>query len=241
MKTVKRAAREADLPYPYRVFFGVGDSSRDVRELQRYVRELEGTGAHSIVVIPLQISANSSMSRQWKYLLGVDVQPGYISNPLFPVQKHATIRYMEPLNDSAVVVEILLDRAQEMSEQPSRESVVIVTHGTKDESDNKVWIQILQSLCNRIKERGGFKTVEGFTLRDDAPVSIRNRAMQSLRDRIRSIESSGARAIVVGLTLIPTGMEHRLGLELRGLSYAFNTKSLLPDSRISEWIRSQVP
>ena len=37
------------------------------------------------------------------------------------------------------------------------------------------------------------------------------------------------------------GIEHKIGLELRGLNYAFNTKTLLPDSRLSEWIRSEVP
>jgi hypothetical protein len=69
----------------------------------------------------------------------------------------------------------------------------------------------------------------------------RNQAIQVLRKRIEGIEALNGRTLVVSLLLTDSGMENKLGLELRGLSYAFNTKALLPDSRISEWIRSQVP
>ena len=58
---------------------------------------------------------------------------------------------------------------------------------------------------------------------------------------MKAADQAGLRTIVVTLLLAPGGIEHKIGLELRGLNYAFNTKTLLPDSRISEWIRSQVP
>ena len=241
IKIVKAAVKQADLPYPTRLFFGDCDTAREVHELQEDVQDLESDGAHSIVVIPLLISPYSSIARQWKYLLGVDFQPGFISNPSFPLERHSNIHFMETLNDSAVVVEILLDRAQELSEQPSKESVIVVSIGAADGSDNNHWIEILKALCQRVKERGGFKSVEGFTLRDDAPSAARLESMQALRDRISAIDDSSSRALVIPLVLYSSGLENRLGLELRGLTYAFNTKTLLPDNRIAEWIRSQVP
>src|SRR5882724_1413627 len=240
-KTVKRAVRNADLPYPYRIFFGMGDNSEEQRQLQDCITDLENGGAHTIYVVPLLVSSYSEVARQWKYLLGVDVQPGFVANPLFPVQKRASIHFFDPLDDSAVVVEILLDRAHEISSNPSKESVIIVAHGPNDNSDNLRWIQILQSISTRIKERGGYKSVEGVTLRDDAPAAVRQQAVEFLRQRVRAADQSGSRALVVTLLLAPGGIEHKIGLELRGLNYAFNTKTLLPDSRISEWIRSQVP
>lgn len=240
-KTVKKAVRNADLPYPYRIFFGMGDNSEEQRQLQEDITELENDGAHTIYVVPLLVSSYSEVARQWKYLLGVDVQPGFTSNPLFPVQKHADIHFFDPLNDSAVVVEILLDRAHEISSNPSKENVIIVAHGPNDNSDNLRWIEILKSLSARIKERGGYRNVEGVTLRDDAPAATRQQAVEFLRQRVRAAEQEGNRALVVTLLLAPGGIEHKIGLELRGLNYAFNTKALLPDSRLSEWIRSQVP
>jgi sirohydrochlorin cobaltochelatase len=240
-KTVKEAVRNAELPVPYRVFFGMGANVKELKELQSNVHWLEGKGAHTIVVVPLLVSGYSEVYRQWKYLLGVDVQPGFINVPLFPVKRQSGVRFMEPLNDSALVVEILLDRAQEISEQPSKEVVLIVSHGPNNDTDNKRWIQTLQSISVRLKERGGFNTVEGFTLRDDAPSAVRTRAVQALRDRVQEIDKSDQKALVVPLLLAPGGVEHKLALELRGLPYGLNTKTLLPDSRISEWIRSQVP
>jgi sirohydrochlorin cobaltochelatase len=241
IKMVKAAVKQADLPYPTQLFFGDCDTAREVHELQGDVEALESDGAHSIIAIPLMVSSFSPVARQWKYLLGVDFQPGFISNPSFPLEKHSNIHFMEPLNDSAVMVEILLDRAQEISEQPSKESVVIVSNGAADESDNARWIAILKSLCQRIKERGGFKTVEGFTLRDEATSAVRTQSLATLRNRISGIDEASNRPLVIPLVLFSTGLENRLGLELRGLTYAFNTKTLLPDNRIAEWIRSQVP
>jgi sirohydrochlorin cobaltochelatase len=240
-KQIKRAVKQAEMPCPYRLFFGTADNAADVREIQDDIQELEGKGAHEIVVVPLALSSYAPIARQWKYVLGMDMQPGFSNNPLFPVEKHSTVRFMEPLNDSAVVVEIMLDRAQEMSKQPAKEAIVIVAHGPSDDSDNQKWIQILHSMCGRIKERGGFQSVEGFTLRDDAASATRQRAVEALRARIQAINQSGSQAIVLQLLLAPGGIEHKVSLELRGLEYNFNTKTLLPDSRISEWIRSQVP
>jgi sirohydrochlorin ferrochelatase len=240
-KSVKRAVKGAELPYPSKIFFGMGDTLPQRNELQDDIRSLESDGAHTIIVVPLLVSSFSEVARQWKYLLGMGVQAGFINTPLFPVEKHATIQFGEPLNDSAVVVEILLDRAHEISSNPAKESIIIVAHGPNDDADNQKWGQILQNLSSRVRERGGYASVEGFTLRDDAPASVRRQAVETLRSRVEAIGNEGRRALVVSLLLAPGGIENKIGLELRGLNYAFNTKTLLPDSRISEWIRSQVP
>jgi sirohydrochlorin ferrochelatase len=240
-KSVKKAVKAAQLSCPSRLFIGMGDTPEQQRELQEMVSDLEEGGAHTIYVIPLLVSSYSEVARQWKYLLGAGVQPGFMNNPLFPVQKRSTIHFSEPLNDSTVVVEILLDRAHEISAAPDKETVIIVSYGANDDADNTRWSQILQNIADRLKERGGFKAVEGVALRDDAPPAIRQKAVESLRERVKAADLAGTRALVVTLLLAPGGIEHKIGLELGGLNYAFNTKAILPDARISEWIRSQVP
>ena len=119
--------------------------------------------------------------------------------------------------------------------------MIIVAHGPNDDADNVKWNEILKNVAVRLKERGGYKSVEGVTLRDDAPPAARDQAVQNLRARVKAADQAGSRVLVVTMLLAPGGIEHKIGLELRGLNYAFNTKTLLPDSRISEWIRSQVP
>jgi len=164
-----------------------------------------------------------------------------MNNPLFPIQKHSSIHFADPMNDSAVVVEILLDRAQEISSTPAKETVIIVAQGPRDDSDNDKWNQILQNVAKRLKERGGYKNAEGLTLREDAFPVTRQAAIEHLRERVKAADQPGTRTLVVPLLLSPGGIEHKIALELRGLNYTYNAKTLLPDSRISEWIRSQVP
>jgi len=89
-----------------------------------------------------------------------------------------------------------------------------VAHGPNDNSDNLRWIQILQSISTRLKERGGYKSVEGVTLRDDAPAAVRQQAVEFLRQRVRAADQAGSRALVVTLLLAPGGIEHKIGLEL---------------------------
>ena len=240
-KIVARTVKGANLPYPVRVFFGPGDSAVQQGILQDTVRDLEDNGAHTLVVIPLIVSPYAQAYRQWKYLLGLDVQAGYNSTPLFPIEKHAAIRFSEPLNDSAVVVEILLDRIQEISRRPQDESVVVVTEGARDNGDNAKWMEILQRACTRIKDRGNYHAVIPATLRDDAPSDDRQQSLLALRHSVESIQQSGQRALVVPLMLSEGGIEHKISLELRGLAYTYNNKPLLPDARMSEWIRSQLP
>lgn len=241
IKLVRKSVRSSELPCPYQVFFGNGDTTTQLSELRTYVRDLEDEGATTIIAVPLITSPYSRAYKQWRYLMGADMKPGYSNATFFPVKPRAGVRFSDPLNDSAVVVEILLDRAQEVSAERSEESVVIITQGPPDEADNTGYGQILRSLSTRVQQRGGFKSVEGFTLRDEANSATKQRAMQLLRERVQKLSADGTRVILLHNFLTAGGLEHRLELELRGLAYVLNTKPIFPDSRISEWIRSQVP
>jgi hypothetical protein len=240
-KLVRKIMQSAELPCPYETFFGNGDTADELSDLKDYVTRLEDRGATTIVVVPLLTSPYSRTYKQWRYLLGVGMEPGYRQATFFPVKPHANIQFVDPLNDSAAVVEILLDRAQEISTNPQEESVIVVAKGPADRDDNAGYARILRSVAIRLQERGNFKSVESFAMRDEAPAAVKEYAMQDLRSRIDSMNRNGLRVLLVPLLLNAEGLEHRLGLELRGLSYAFNTKPLFPDSRISEWIRSQIP
>jgi len=239
-KMLARAVREAEMPYPTHIFFGAGDTAAQQSTLQGMVQDLEDAGANTIIVVPIAISPYSQSFRQWKYLLGVDVQPGFNNIPLFPVRKNSTIRFAEPFNDSALVVEILLDRISEISRKPEEECVIVATSGPRDDVDNTQWESVLKNLSARLKERGRFRTVEAATLRDEAPSEKRQEALRRFRQKVEKAQQTG-RAIVVPLVLFSSGIEHKISLELRGISYTYNNKALLPDSRISEWIRSQLP
>jgi sirohydrochlorin cobaltochelatase len=238
-KAVRDMVRNADLPYPTRIFFGMAHSREEADLLQKNVNYLEGKGVHTIIVIPLLVSSYSEIHRQWRYMMGVNIQPGF-NTGLFPVKKQATIEFTDPLNDDPIVGLILLDRARELSQNPSSESVILVAHGPNDESDNARWLAAMSKLAATVKERGHFRAAEGLTLRDDAPEEIRAQAVETLRGRVERGSKMG-KVIVIPLLMAPGGVENKIGVALKGLDYALNAKTLMPDHRLSQWVRSKVP
>src|SRR6185437_14638772 len=62
MKVVRKAVLHAELPYPYRIFLGTGDTADERQELQNDVSDLEAKGAHTIIVIPLLVSSFSEIA-----------------------------------------------------------------------------------------------------------------------------------------------------------------------------------
>jgi sirohydrochlorin cobaltochelatase len=239
-KTVRDMVKQAQLPYPTRIFFGMAHTRDEVEQLQEAVTLLEDKGAKTIIVIPILVSSYSEVFRQWRYLLGIDVQPGF-NTAFFPIRKHAEIQFAEPFNDDPLVSLILLDRAREISQNPAQETVFLIAHGPNDESDNLKWLSMMRKHCIAIKERGGFKMVDGLTMRDDAPTEVRSAAIDLMRTRIENVSKEGGRALVIPLLVAQGGIENKIGIALKGLDYTLNGKTLLPDNRIPQWIRSKVP
>ena len=81
----------------------------------------------------------------------------------------------------------------------------------------------------------------GMTLRDDAPSAVRTQAVDDLRAKVENIDKAGGRVLVVPLLIAPGGIENKIGIALKGLDYTLNAKMLLPDHRISQWLRSKAP
>src|SRR5258708_13658742 len=239
-KTVTEVVKQADIPYPTRVFFGMAHTKEEVDQLQNDVTAFQNKGVHSIVVVPLLVSSYSEVYRQWRYLLGGDVNPGF-NTGFFPIEKRVEVQFMDPLNDDPIVALIVLDRAREISQNPEQENVILVAHGPNDNSDNAKWLTMLWRISTTVRDRGHFRSVEGMTLRDDAPEEIRSQAVDAIRSRVGTISNERGKALVITLLIAPGGIENKIGVALKGLMYSLNAKVLLPDHRISQWIRSKCP
>jgi len=240
-RMVKKTGKQAELPYPTRVFFGYGRSVSEVRKLRKHIRWFEAKGINSVLVIPLITSPHSRAVRQWRYLLDEDVRPGYIQTPFFPIHHRLDLQFAGTLNDDNIVADILFESAQAISTHPELETLFIVARGSPSDLDNSKWNAILKRLAQRVADRGSFERVVGLTVRDHTPPRHQENPEPTLREWVESIEKSGGRVLIVPLILSPGGVEHRILVELRGLTYTFNSKTLLPDYRISQWIRSKLP
>lgn len=186
-------------------------------------------GGHSMGHAPAS-HANHSMPAQ--------------QNQLEQLKTKSKIVFTRPLDDHPLVAEIIHSRIKELSKQPSNEMVIIVGHGPNPEEDNKKWIADMESISDQVramqKKSGAVsKMILTLTVRDDADAEIYNQAKENLRNLVKQGSKQGT-VIVVPLFLSSGGAEQKVVTRLEGLTYTWNGKTLLPDSRIAKFIAQSV-
>ncbi len=162
---------------------------------------------------------------------------------LNPLEINAKILLTEPLNDNPVLVSIILDRVQQLSTTPKNETVILVAHGPNDKDDNIKWLAELHKISNQIKSAYGvnsFRDVTYLTLRDDAPEEVYNAAKQHFRSVVETANKNGGQAIIVPVLLSKGGIEKRLKQRLDGLDYVWDGNTILPDERITKFMRISI-
>ena len=269
-QNVVQAAEPLEDDYPVEFAWGMANYVT----LQKGIQKLEQKGVSEIIAVPLFISSHSPIIRQTEYLFGMrdsladrpmplmhhteeyvemtgaevdssDYMHGMLMPPnLQPLDIDADITMTSALDDHKVVAKILHDRIAALSENPSDETVVIAAHGPNRSSDNKKWIENMESLSTKIQDiqqqKGeGYKQIFALTVRDDAPDATANQAKQQFRALVRQSSQFGD-VIVVPLFLSSGGREDAVAERLSGLDFKWSGKTLLPDPKISEFLMNSV-
>jgi sirohydrochlorin ferrochelatase len=234
---VRKAVREADLDLPTEVTLGMGMDAAEARLLQHAVNRLQRRGVSRIVVVPLLVSSHSEVFRQYEYLFGLRAEAEWPEAGK-PLALQVPVVMGQALDDSAVVADILLERARALSRQPQEETVIIVAHGPNTDADNERWLSAMRRVTETIQQKGRFRAAVGLTMRDDAPKPIREQATARLREAVQAASRQG-RALVVPLLLAQGGVERKIPKLLAGLTYVYTGDALLPHERLVQWIAEQ--
>ena len=255
-ETVLELASEVDSRRPVEVAFGMANK----RTIQDAVDRLAQRNVTEIVAVPLFISSHSSVIRATEYLLGHrDEAPpqleafgrmaarrrtsGSTSDRAIdwttPIETTVPISMATALDDHALVAEILLSRALDVSERPEEEVVVLVAHGPASEADNRLWLENMRVLVGRMDPHTRFSRIEYLTVRDDASDPIRDQATTELRAVVEGVVQEGKSTLIVPLLLSYGGIEVGIRERLEGLTYRMARQALLPDERLSEWVLMQ--
>lgn len=162
---------------------------------------------------------------------------------LHPLHFKSKIVLTKALDDNLLVTEIIADRIKELSKSPQDETVILVAHGPNDENDNKNWVNTMENIAGKLREKfsreNEFRNIFCTTVRDDAPKEIYEMAKENLRSLVRQASKDGS-VIVIPLLLSGGGVEKGIVKRLVGLNYVWNGRTLLPDTKITEFIKQSV-
>ncbi|OQY98936.1 MAG: hypothetical protein B6D35_10820 [Candidatus Brocadia sp. UTAMX2] len=188
------------------------------------IRRLEAEGVDKIVVVPLYLNTDSSTVDVLKWSIGCEVEgepskanyldetvecPGeYNEQNDFCNHMGAIHRRFRSFSDIQYIAtnaidyhpdisNVLLERAQEFSTDPSNEIVLLVGHGDGDDAiDQNYRDNVMARFANDVKGMGGFYDVQYGTIREDW-CDKRVGAVQEIRDKINTAVSEGRTVIWV--------------------------------------------
>jgi hypothetical protein len=217
---------------------GLGMSMMMSQHIQLGLDDLVAAGVERIVVIPIVSTEYNSMIRQWWYIFGLIDEPSYATVPR--VKTEAEVVFVKPPNDDPLVAEILLEHAEEISEDPANEVVIIAGHGPSSPEDNRKQIAMMESLAHIVQEDGGFSAVKIASLQDDAPDEVRAANVADMRKMVEEANADGKQVLVVTSLMGARTIQKKLRKDLQGLDYKFNAKGLIQHELFVDWIGETV-
>lgn len=153
-----------------------------------------------------------------------------------PVTHKVPVRMAQALDDDPIVAAILTDRAKTLSQDQSKEVVIVVAHGPVEDAENDRWLANMSRLASVMRKDTTFARIDVITVRDDAGEPVRAVATKELRGLVEQARSEGHRVLIVPLLLSYGGIEAGIKKRLDGLDYTMGAQGLLPDERLATWV-----
>lgn len=222
--------------------FSMGDATL----VNRAVEKLEARGATAITVLRI-FSLESSFKNSIDYTLGLRDQMGHggmmhmMSGPPQRVISSSEFYTTGGLEDSPLFAEALLDRAIGLSENPEKETVILVGHGTRTEEGNNRWMKNLESITSHMektsKEKGlNFRDFKFENWREDWP-DLREERIASVRQMVKAASENDGTAIVIPARTTRGGHAQRW---LSDLEFKHNGEGFAPHPLFVEWVEGLI-
>jgi sirohydrochlorin ferrochelatase len=201
------------------------------RLIQNGIDALELLGVTDIVVIPLFVSSGSTHVHEIAWALGV-LPECETETDLLPFRLSANVRFASPIDEDPIVAQMIWSNVRELSVQPERELLMLVSHGSGDPRFAARWTPGMRRLAERVRELGGFAEADAATLLPDV-TRERFAYWQMCRPELD---------IIVAPLFVSEGYFTKDAVpgRLAGLPYRYNGKALLPNPLLSRWIERQV-
>lgn len=136
-----------------------------------------------------------------------------------------------------LLAEAMADRAKELSTEPSKETVILLSHGTDDEHANDYWMNNLKTIAEYIQSNSPekYRDVKYYTWREDWP-NKREKSVKVIRGMVEEASVDGGTAIVIPVRTTGEGHERKY---LEGLEYKLGS-GFAPHPNYIKWVEEKI-
>jgi sirohydrochlorin ferrochelatase len=231
------AARPIGKEHPTAVAGGMAMMSS--AHIQQAVDELTGKhGVKTIAVLPMEPGDDSSLVHQWKYIFNLYEEASWLSTPR--VKTDAKIVFTKSPASDPRMGTIMRDHALEVSANPGKDRLIIVSHGPERPEDNPAELARLEQHAATIRKTSEFRDVKVLSIEDDAVPEIRAARLAELRGMVKEATDAGREVVIVPMILTRGGFHARLQKDLAGLNFNFANRGLIEHPLFQEWIKARV-
>ena len=221
-RVLRNIAEPLSKRVPTAIAFGMAMMASD--HIQAAVDDLTASGAKTIVVVTGQATEANSLSRQWNYVFSRGDKVSYATVPR--LKTDAKIIFKGSYGFNPTIAQIMVDHAREVSKDPAKELVLLVTHGPEEVEDNVVELETLQKYADNIKSAVGFSDVKAISLQDDALPALRAGNVKRMRRYAETAIRQGKKVLVVAAVTQSLGIQQKLYSDLDGIAFTYNEKGL---------------
>jgi sirohydrochlorin cobaltochelatase len=232
-RDVEQRLAQLRLPWPMETGFLASSEGNTV---QQAFDRLAGAGVRRAVVIPLLVSSHSSHVDEIRYYVGLGPKPEGEDLATPPVKTKLAVRMTGAIDYHPAVAAEFCARAKKLSRTPGTETVLLVGHGPNEEDNNRKWLDNFDLYARDLRQGCGFQAAAGYTLRDDAPAAVRDRATEQLRQAVAKASAEGGRAIVMPVLIGSGGVMDHITGRLKGLEFAMSGEGLIGGGVLQEWL-----
>jgi len=225
-------------PYPIEPAFLDYDKERT---LEKAVRRLEAKGINNILIVHLSPTSYSNHHEEIRYLVGLRKDLGvYTEMTETPIKSTSRFAVSPGMDEHPLIVAALSEYTRELSQEPTKESLILVGHGPVEEVENIMWIRQLKRIGKEITKTLNFQEVVCMNLRSDAADLVREQAHEDLREAGQRLSKQG-RVIVVISSLGTFMLQQEVKNIMKGVpSLAISNKGLMSHPNTVRWIEATI-
>jgi sirohydrochlorin ferrochelatase len=199
--------------------------------IQDGIDRLEQAGVTDIIVVPLFVSSGSTHLDEIAWALGLKAEPARPTD-LARYRVRARLFMTGPIDDDPEIARLIAGKLRPMSEDPSRELVLLVGHGSDEAGFRERWSRTLDSLSQQVRAIGGYAGADYAMLLPDETAG----KMAEWRNRRPDL------TVLVAPVFLSEGYFTREAVPRRFAEYPhrYGGWALLPSPLVKEWLARRV-